>query len=243
MSQPKESLPPTNHQTLVSDILNGSRQAENELVDKYYKKLFFILLKQCQHHQLAEDLTQDTFIIVLAKLKNNELKNPEALASFIRSIGVNLLIDYKRKQTRQKTDTDQRTEELIDVFSQNQTVQIEQEKIVSLLHQILQEFGVERDRDVLRYFYIYGKSKPEICEQLRLSPENFDRVIYRARNRLKQALSIKLGIDPSKMVVSTIMTFLIAFLCMLQFYSKNITVVVRESDSLHHQLYIQDYKI
>ena len=52
-----------------------------------------------------------------------------------------------------------------------------------------------RDRDVLDRFYLRDQDKARICKELGLTPANFDRVISRARIRLRELLA-KLHIDP-----------------------------------------------
>ena len=45
-----------------------------------------------------------------------------------------------------------------------------------------------RDRDILVRFYLNDEAKEEICRELRLSEEHFNRVIFRARNRFRELL-------------------------------------------------------
>ena len=52
---------------------------------------------------------------------------------------------------------------------------------------------VERDRDILVSYYAKEEEKGSICERLDLTPANFDRVLFRARSRLKQLIDFKMG--------------------------------------------------
>ena len=54
--------------------------------------------------------------------------------------------------------------------------------------QMLDEMPATRDREVLMRFYIHDEEKEEICQDLRLSMEHFNRVIFRARNRFRELL-------------------------------------------------------
>jgi len=59
--------------------------------------------------------------------------------------------------------------------------------------QLLDELSIERDKDILRSFYLEEQEKQAICERLNLTSAHFDRVLFRARNRLKELIEFKLG--------------------------------------------------
>ena len=53
---------------------------------------------------------------------------------------------------------------------------------------MLEEMPAARDRDLLVRFYLNDEAKEQICQDLRLSTEHFNRVIFRARNRFRELL-------------------------------------------------------
>jgi len=48
-----------------------------------------------------------------------------------------------------------------------------------------EELPTERDRQLLTRFYLDGTDKQQLCRDLGLSPKHFDRVLMRARSRLR----------------------------------------------------------
>jgi hypothetical protein len=50
---------------------------------------------------------------------------------------------------------------------------------------LLEELPAERDRQLLMRFYLDGTDKQVLCRELGLSPKHFDRVLLRARTRLR----------------------------------------------------------
>ncbi|HEY2591447.1 MAG TPA: hypothetical protein VGI35_07635, partial [Steroidobacteraceae bacterium] len=50
------------------------------------------------------------------------------------------------------------------------------------------EMGSERDRGVLVRFYLEEDDKETICRDLQLTPLQFDKVLHRARRRLRTLL-------------------------------------------------------
>ncbi|NCP65721.1 MAG: sigma-70 family RNA polymerase sigma factor [Paraglaciecola sp.] len=180
-------------QALVQRIANGDKSAEKQLVSTYYRGLFFILNRQTSNPTLSEDLTQDTFILVIQKARLGEILNPAALNGFIRQVGINLLIAHFRKESRRATHS----VDDIDIHIPDAELDISRalhsEKILAVVQQVISELPTDRDRDLLRRFFVYDKPKAQICEELCLSAEHFDRVLFRARQRLKQVIELKLS--------------------------------------------------
>lgn len=58
---------------IVTRIGEGDALAESALVDKYYKSLHFILMRRCNNdEQLAADIAQDAFIVVINKAREKK---------------------------------------------------------------------------------------------------------------------------------------------------------------------------
>ncbi|MEP4890205.1 MAG: sigma-70 family RNA polymerase sigma factor [Aliiglaciecola sp.] len=183
---------------LVDRIASGETRAEQQLVDKYWKSLFFILKKQSDDDELANDISQDTFLIVIDNIRNGKIENRSAIGAYIRQTGINLLIAHFRKESRRKTEAS----DVIDVeypdSSQSLSNSLHSEKLVQIVRQVIKELPAPRDRDILYRYFVYGQTKKVICDEFDLSPEHFDRVLFRARSRLKQVVQLKLDIDLDK---------------------------------------------
>ena len=180
---------------LIVRIGSGDLSAETELVDKYWKSLYFILNRRCNDSQLASDISQDTFIIVINKARNGEINTPDAIAGFIRQTGVNLLIAHFRKEARRATDVHGEVSFDIPDDKTNLERAVESRDSLKLVQQLIGEMKVERDRDVLISYYGKEEEKNSICSRLELTPAHFDRVLFRARSRLKQLIDFKMGGD------------------------------------------------
>ena len=55
-----------------------------------------------------------------------------------------------------------------------------------IVRKIIDELGIQRDRDVLFRYYILEEDKDKVCADLRLSKDQFSRIIFRARKRYKE---------------------------------------------------------
>lgn len=221
---------PSENEQLVNEIVKGNRRAESQLVAKYYRPLLFILRQQTKDLDLADDLCQDSFCIALKKIRNQELKNPNGISAFIRSIGINTLIEFKRKKTRQKTDATGDFSHIECFANDNTEAQVSKTKVLELLGQVLAEMPAERDREILFKSFIDGSDKQTICATLSLSPEHHDRVLYRAKQRLRQLMAIKLSLKDSKFRLYDIVSICLLLATASQISSSQ----VREDPFQHH---------
>lgn len=183
----------TSEQPLTERIYAGDSQAEQLLVSQYWKSLFFILNRRAQDPDLAADIAQDALLLVISKARKGEVENPDAISAFIRQIGINLLIAHYRKEQRRKTDTndDIQVQFPDDAVSVQRKLQGEEAQL--LVQQIVNELPTERDKDLLFRFFVYEQDKAVICQELDLTAAHFDRVLHRARSRLKQLIQHKFG--------------------------------------------------
>ena len=78
----------------------------------------------------------------------------------------------------------------------------------------MSELNVERDRQLLSAYFFEGKDKEELCKDLDLSTEHFDKVLHRAKSRLKQALAIRCKVELNKQSLFTLLS-VAAALCWL----------------------------
>ncbi len=187
-------VPQNTNSALLSAISLGDKNAEKQLVDMFFRGLVFILQRHCNNPSLAQDLAQETFIVVLKKARDGAINKPEALSAFIRQTGINLLIAYKRKETRQNTHSDSDTIQTTVSTANDAGQNLHFEKLNTVVNEVIEELSQQRDKDILRSVFIQQESKNVVCAQLSLTSEHFDRVLYRARERLKQKLVVRLGI-------------------------------------------------
>lgn len=173
--------------SLVQRITAQDAVAESELVDRYQRGLRLILLKRTGNPQLAQDLCQDTFVIALKKLRAGELRKPEALAGFLRQIAVNLSIEHFRKEKRY-VHQDDGIIELQTPHIERKAERIDRAQVRTMLDEALDELAQPRDREILKRFYLLDEDKSSICSALELSAAHFDRVLYRAKQRMRSLI-------------------------------------------------------
>lgn len=178
--------------SLVRRIQAGDPVAESELVARFSRGLLLMLRRLVQNPALADDLHQETFALVLGKVRKGEVREPEKLAGFIRSTARNLFIADRRKEARYRA-LDEGEEEA--GLSPSATLadrgpapidRVLAEEEARQVQRLLSELRFDRDRQLLLRFYLSDDSKEEICADLEIEPERFNKVLFHARERLRE---------------------------------------------------------
>jgi RNA polymerase sigma-70 factor (ECF subfamily) len=182
-----------NLRELVARIEGGEPEAETELVRRYANGLKLILLKRTGNAHLSNDLVQETLVVTLRRLRAGELKKPESLPAFIRQTAINISIDHFRREKRYV----QQTDEIISLHNAHRDYKVERldgRRVRELLEKTLDQLSVPRDRELLRRYYLLDEDKSQICRDLDLSAAHFDRVLYRAKQRMRELISREKGL-------------------------------------------------
>jgi RNA polymerase sigma-70 factor, ECF subfamily len=161
------------------------RQEFESLFELYAKAIFRFLYFKVSDYELAQDMTEDTFLRVWKKLKNGEtIGNPKALGYKIAN---GLAVDHYRKASKSNLvsldEIDERmlphTDDLDDRLDREQAMQ----HVYARLRDVKPEY-----REVILLYYIEELSVAEIAEILH-KKENAVRVtIHRALQSLKEKM-------------------------------------------------------
>jgi RNA polymerase sigma-70 factor, ECF subfamily len=181
---------------LVRRIQAGDRRAEGELVERYGEGLAFLLRRWARTQDAASDLYQETFRLALEKIRRGEVRDPDRLPGFLRSLAKNLSIDYYRRETRRgdREASIEATGELpLPDSEPGQLGNLLRQEKIGLVRRLLSELSVERDREILIRFYLHEEDKERIREDLGLSRPEFNVVLFRARRRYQALVEKALG--------------------------------------------------
>ncbi|HEV8578379.1 MAG TPA: sigma-70 family RNA polymerase sigma factor [Thermoanaerobaculia bacterium] len=173
---------------LVRRIAAGDIAAETALVQRYSRGLLYLLRRLGASPELADDLHQETFRIVLERLRRKALDEPAGLAGFLRGTARNLLIAERRKATRRRTDADPDGLERTVSPTPGQLASVLLDEEATIVRRLIEELPTDRDRQLLLRFYVAEEEKESICADLGLDHLHFNRVLFRARNRFKELL-------------------------------------------------------
>lgn len=173
---------------LARRIRGGDPRAEAELVEKYSRGVLYHLRKMTGDPVHSEDLHQDTFRIVLERLRGRELDDPSRLAGFILGTARNLALGDQRKRLR-RGDLPLAEPELdVPDPASGQLSRVLRQEEDAVIERLLDGLGAERDRQLLLRFYVAEEEREEICADLGMTFPQFNKTIHRARRRFKELL-------------------------------------------------------
>lgn len=149
-----------------------------------YPGLVALLVRRIGDRQLAHDVLHDAIVTALDKLEAGTAVPPDVLAGFVFRTAMNHLRNLRRHQRLQREDAGP-VDSLLDERSAGPAEESQQDRTRELVRRVLQGLSSHRDREMLVRFYLDEEDKMQICESLALTGPQFDRVIYRARDRLR----------------------------------------------------------
>ena len=171
---------------LVRQIVAGNVLAEEEIVRRYLDGVSIIIGRIVQNPFVAEDISQETFIKVIEKVRHGDVREPERLSGFICGVARYLAIEYVRKVRQSANREDVGAAEHLPDPAPDPFTNLLAKEREAAVREVINELQVKRDRELLLRYYIGEEPKDQICSDLGLSREQFNRVVFRALKRFKE---------------------------------------------------------
>ncbi len=175
-------------------LLNKDSEAgQMELVNRFSRGLTCMLIKRTGNPDLSQDLVQETFRLVIQKLRNGEVKEPAKIIGYLRQVAINLLIANHRKN-KHWVQGEENMSEPEDAAPSGES-RLEQNQRVQLVRKVIAEMTKPRDREALIRFYVAEEDRTQICADMKLDTLQLTKILHRARGRFKQIWQSKKGMD------------------------------------------------
>lgn len=141
---------------LIGRIQSGDKDAEASLYQRYSDRVYYVALKRLRSASDAEDARSETFVRVLASIRDGQFRQPAAFASFCFRTLDNVASEMQRHS--------QRTGEL--VFEPAAPAQREflDDDVKSAIHRTIARLK-PREREFLRMYYYDELPKDEIARR------------------------------------------------------------------------------
>jgi RNA polymerase sigma-70 factor (ECF subfamily) len=177
---------------LVERIRSGESDGMKELYELFSKGIRFYLCRQLGLQEL-DDKVHDTFVVVVQAIRRGELREPQRLMGFVRTIvrrQVAAHIDRVVHTRREQLDLDS-TVRVADPRGNPEEVAIFRQR-TELIKRVLHEL-TERDREILTRFYLREQSQDQICSEMALTETQFRLLKSRAKARFGELGKKKLA--------------------------------------------------
>ena len=164
------------------------RAAVEGLIAKHYAGLRLLLQRRTGDPEIAADILNQAACTAWEKWQNGQVRRPEEIGGYIFQVAMNLLRNRRRKVV-ERADRHVDSEVLGHLPSDADAAdRWLEKKIAARVKRVLQEMPTRRDREILVRFYLHEEEKDAICRDLELDADHFDKVLHRARGRLKELL-------------------------------------------------------
>lgn len=164
------------------------RAAVEALIAKHYTGLRLLIQRRVGNAEAAADILNQAACTAWEKWQAGQVQRPEEIGGYIFQVAMNLLRNRRRKiveRSDRHVDSDVLGQLPANIDATDRWLE---KKIAVRVKQILQELTSARDREILVRFYLQEEEKDAICRDLALAPDQFDKVLHRARARLKELL-------------------------------------------------------
>jgi len=195
--EPLPNLPAATDQEVVTRARKGEEAAYRELVRRYERPVFSLVFRMVRNRELAEDLSQETFIKVLNALDSYR---PEyKFSSWVFKIANNAAIDHLRRRELDTLSLEgsphAETPQMVEATAlqigergENQLEEVENKELGGEIEEAIAKLRPEY-RTCILLRHVEGRAYEEIAEILNLPLGTVKTYIHRARNELRISLA------------------------------------------------------
>ena len=168
---------------LTALMKEGEDGAFDEIYNRYWDKLFYAAHRMVKSAEVAEEITQDTFMLFWVKRETLEIQSLKPyLAAMLRYEVYRYLA--KSKQT-QELETSIREQTITSVSIDQE---IENKLLIEIITKLTNRLP-EKCRLVFQYNKLQDRSLPDICEELKISPKTAEAHLTKALKMVRANLS------------------------------------------------------
>lgn len=172
---------------LVLQAAQGNKAAFGALYEETGRTVYFSCLKLLGDPQLAEDITQETYLTALQKL--GTLAQPEIFPAWVNRIGINLCKMHFRNNSAPEDNSEEIIEEIPDeglIPEEYVSNDAKRKIIMDIIDTVLTE---EQRRSVILYYFDM-LTVPEIAEVMNCTTGTVTSRLSAARKKIKEAVLI-----------------------------------------------------
>ena len=174
-------------QKFINDISKGNTKSFEALMLKYQKLIYGYNMKMLKNKELAEDITQETWIKVVKN--SSSFKPVGSVRSWILSISRNLVIDHFRQAKKWIELDDEKWDLIEDTQGDIENIFTVHERSEAL--KIAFDTLPENQKIILSMILVEELNQSEVSQKLGLSVGAVKASLFRAREHLKKSMGAK----------------------------------------------------
>ncbi len=182
---------PHKDQRDIERTLKGDMKAFTLLVDRYKHMVFTLAIRMLRNREMAEEVSQDTFVKVYRSLAG--FKGKSAFSTWIFKIAYNQCLDYLKKQEYGPEIMSSEPEILkYRSVGPEVDVKLESDDLKGAIRQGLDALAPE-DSLIITLYYLEEQNMEEISQIMGINTNTAKVRLHRSRQRLAEIMKPILG--------------------------------------------------
>jgi RNA polymerase sigma factor (sigma-70 family) len=173
------------HEDLIARCKVGDRQAYYQLYKLYSRAMFNVSYRITGMEEDAEDALQEAFISAFRNL--NSYRGDAAFGAWLKRIVVNKSINILKKRKQELMPADEQWDVAEDVSVPEYREELTVDRVKKAIEQLPDGY-----RAVLSLYLLEGYDHEEIGQILGISESTSKSQLNRAKNKLRELLTVKL---------------------------------------------------
>jgi RNA polymerase sigma-70 factor (ECF subfamily) len=181
------------NQDYLQRLASGDAAVEHHFGSYFGDLLLLKLRNRIRSPQLIEDIRQETLLRVLRIVRKGAVEHPERFGSFVCGVCNNVMMEMIRGEIRYEWPSsefelaDDRVDLEGPLITQQRRRQVES---------VLAEMP-ERDRELLRMFFLQECDKNEICKRFKVQEDYLRVLLHRAKLGFRSKYSKRFNVGSS----------------------------------------------
>lgn len=169
------------------DAVRNAQQLLGEILQQHYSGLARALPRRCGSGVDAMDLLHEAIRIAIEHHAVGRVACLERLPGYVFRVALNLMRNHRRVCCN-RAERHVAEDAMDDIEWHDEGRAPDAAAAARLIEHAVASLGSERDRLMVKRFYLQDEDKREICGDLGMSSTHFDKVLHRARQRMKRFL-------------------------------------------------------
>jgi RNA polymerase sigma-70 factor, ECF subfamily len=158
---------------------------ETLLIEQYRTRILYFILKRVRDRAAAEELTQETLLIVIQAMRNNRLLDEAKLGGYILGSAKNLILKDYRTQLRETAELDPDSQTAGWVMHPEAELFLEEQR--KGVRRALDQLS-DQDREILHYSFFESEGLEDTAAKLGIPYAAARKRKSRALERLRKIL-------------------------------------------------------